>query len=718
MSRDGEDDQPWLLSRRAFLGLGLAAAAANQMGTARAADPPLGRADPPLGRAATVSAAGAASLSAAKRRAIVSVAIHPGVGIARVGNSPDAFFLGPDVPGAVPSSQTAFRDPSGALARQAARFRIYGYDAAGDVVGEVTSADAHIGWNVHLANRKAAWYSFLKALDIPEAVPVARRNPTRTGPARKALVVDAGSHTARLGSAVRMQAHAMGIDLLLGELLTDAKGRLLVLAGHGVARAWSGAPLTTFANNDGWLDDLADGPVTASVDLAGRTLHAQSAWVVSAPPNFAPGLATGWRTLHDVLEDTWVAAGLMPTDAGVSFQRHILPLFLRLSRLQWVNAGIFRDYGWQSPRDLADPVFLARLADASAANSAFRQIWANHFRYIDTGTLERQRLPPILGDAVTFPASSPRQWIGLTPLQLFRLDEWVAGRFASDGIAAPTVSNRLEDLPLAQRPAALDRAALEACLGDAFHPGCEVTWPIRHASMWDAPYRLKVRAHPEPDYGPTLTPSRAGAADGPLTGSFPGSLTRWLAVPWMTDTVNCRSGYQPSVDQYLDTFWPARVPNQVLGAADYATVMDTTLPMARRQAAFERRKSWLRLMISSDYRTTLSSMVSHWPALGLIVAAPGPSDGAFPADFMVESGRTLVEPLAGAIEPAPMLEPPGLDSEPGTEGPQPSPQPSPEPGTTPEPSATPAPGATPAPSALPPPGTSASATLSEAAGGA
>ena len=145
----------------------------------------------------------------------------------------------------------------------------------------------------------------------------------------------------------------------------------------------------------------------------------------------------------------------------------------------------------------------------------------------------------------------------------------------------PVVNGRLEALPLAQRPAALDRAALDACLADAFHPGCEVTWPIRHASMWQEPYRLKVRAGSEPDYGASLTPARAAAIDGPLAGSFPGSLTRWMAVPWQTDTVNCRSGYQPSIDQFLDTFWPARVPNQVLSAADYATVMNTALPLGR-----------------------------------------------------------------------------------------------------------------------------------------
>src|SRR5438309_7732985 len=71
---------------------------------------------------------------AAPSRDIVSVAIHPAIGIARVGNSEDSFFFAPDVPGALPRSpQRGFKDRRGAIARQAARFRIYGFDAGGNV---------------------------------------------------------------------------------------------------------------------------------------------------------------------------------------------------------------------------------------------------------------------------------------------------------------------------------------------------------------------------------------------------------------------------------------------------------------------------------------------------------------------------------------------------------------------------------------------------------
>jgi hypothetical protein len=461
------------------------------------------------------------------------------------------------------------------------------------------------------------------------------------GASRDQLVADTGVQIA----PGRLTAQLMGTPVALGELLLDELGRLLVLGGSGAAQAWAGAQLTTFANNDGWLDDIADGPVTATVQLGGRELQARPAWVASAPPNFAPAIAAGWRTLHDVLEDAWVAAGFGLADDTTSFWRHILPLFARLSALQWVNAGILRDFGWQSTSDFSDPALVARLADPTEDGRPFRTTMAARFRDVASEVLDPRGLPPILGDAVAFPARSPRQWIGPTDLQLRRLADWADGRFEPDGPESPPEA-RLEDLPLADQPSALDRAALEACLGDAFHPGCELTWPVRRPSMWEAPYRLAVRPDPEPDFGDTLTPAAASAPDGPLTGSFAGSLTRWMAVPWMTDTASCRSGYQPAIDPYLETFWPARVPNQVLAEADYRTVMDRSQPIETRLEAFRRRPEWLRTILVGT-NASLDDMVSRWPELGFVADRPGPGDAAFPDRFAVEVERTLPEPPAG-----------------------------------------------------------------------
>ncbi|MFQ6325812.1 LodA/GoxA family CTQ-dependent oxidase [Nocardia sp. CWNU-33] len=68
--------------------------------------------------------------------------IHPGIGVARVGNSPDEFFPGPEAPGIPANPEGQFKDAQGGMKRQAARFRLYGYNTAGKVVRELTAAEA------------------------------------------------------------------------------------------------------------------------------------------------------------------------------------------------------------------------------------------------------------------------------------------------------------------------------------------------------------------------------------------------------------------------------------------------------------------------------------------------------------------------------------------------------------------------------------------------
>jgi hypothetical protein len=76
----------------------------------------------------------------------------------------------------------------------------------------------------------------------------------------------------------------------LGEIQTDGSGHLLVLGGFGASSSPNNAPLTTFANNDGWHDDVSHGPVTATVTLNGTKtpVQASGAWVICPPPRFAP----------------------------------------------------------------------------------------------------------------------------------------------------------------------------------------------------------------------------------------------------------------------------------------------------------------------------------------------------------------------------------------------------------------------------------------------
>ena len=151
-----------------------------------------------------------------------------------------------------------------------------------------------ITWTVSVANTKAAWYDFDRAMDLPVAAAVRRRNLDVTGADRERLVVAAGERSISGPAAEPVALDAgrfLDEPVPLGELLTDELGRLVFLPAEGRGYSPGQAPLPSFANNDGWSDDTCDGPVLATVTIGGRTLHAEPGWVVVAPPNYGPGLA-------------------------------------------------------------------------------------------------------------------------------------------------------------------------------------------------------------------------------------------------------------------------------------------------------------------------------------------------------------------------------------------------------------------------------------------
>src|SRR3954467_11930358 len=118
-----------------------------------------------------------------------SYRIHPGIGIARLGNSPHDFCITPEKPAALPldcdssgnvrvspdgiTEQTVktFKDAEGRIKRQAARFQIYVYDDESPEgrplkIGDKISGGGNQGtltdiqWQVYVANKKSVWYRF------------------------------------------------------------------------------------------------------------------------------------------------------------------------------------------------------------------------------------------------------------------------------------------------------------------------------------------------------------------------------------------------------------------------------------------------------------------------------------------------------------------------------------------------------------------------------
>jgi len=330
--------------------------------------------------------------------------IFPSIGVARIGDSESEWFLGPESLDDTARSRGrdfSFRDADGRIKRQAARFRIYGFDKEGKVVREITEDEAKITWNVSLANKKAAWFEFrgtekaLKAYRGSEGAPNPR-NPEigklilreeagrcwyEPDEDRKEMLEILGGTYEISGKCRRTVDNDLAeqyrfkgffkkaVPVELGELRTDEAGRLLVLGGHGHSDAVDGTGasirslrwIRNYANNNDWYDDTSDGPVTATVVLRSSEKEIQvrdGAWVIVGPPDFAPDVAN-IVTLYDVMEEVALNnAGLVGPDTpqprkpgSVSFYADIVPILQRMHNYRWVNAMGLRGHGFGKPGD-------------------------------------------------------------------------------------------------------------------------------------------------------------------------------------------------------------------------------------------------------------------------------------------------------------------------------------------------------------------------------
>ena len=252
------------------------------------------------------------------------------------------------------------------------------------------------------------------------------------------------------------------------------------------------------------------------------------------------------------------------------------------------------------------------------------------------------------------PVQSPRQYTALTDTQVWFLQQWATGNFIGDYDSNKKPPGRIEDVPVRDQGEMLTRAAMEFCVADAFHPGCEMTWPVRAKTMYMAPFRLAhaLEGWMPPALGEVLTSDAVTIPDGPLYGQIPGGLTRWMAVPWQTDTAICRSGYDSTYDPYVPSFWPARVPNEVLTKENYAVVMDETRSLAERRAAFANRAAWIAPLGTTSYTDQINNMIEHFDHLGVVEVRDGPPGQDFPAQVEIEDQHKPIPDVIKEAEPA------------------------------------------------------------------
>lgn len=417
--------------------------------------------------------------------------IHPAIGIARLGNSPD-FFIGPELIGEELNPTGGFKDNQCRVKRQAARFRIFAHHDD-NTVSEITGAVADITWTVHIVNSKAA-------------------HPDRMNTESAAdLTIDPGSGTTNgpnqtkaFDSGTISFSGAPVTTVPLGEMLTDTDNHLLVLGGSGISASPRGDALSGyFWSTAGWYDDASDGPVTATIKLYedGSTPSVVPAWVLVAPPKFAPHQQSV-ITLYDRITEAMVEGGFLTAPTATSYTNDIYPILQRARDTQWVEVTMGA-HTW------TDPVLTQTTKTAI-------------FNKLKTPN------PPGGGGDMPDLNNSGSDDDRLTSVQYQHMSNWVNNvNFTNDwsGVPAPQTSIT---------PEGLDRAALENCVGGAFYPGIETGGlpsdyrPSIDTSIYMEAYRLKAT-------------------------TAPGTLSHVMALPWQNDFFQCANNW-----------WPVPRPNVVI----------------------------------------------------------------------------------------------------------------------------------------------------------
>ncbi len=495
---------------------------------------------------------------------IATIKIHPAIGVARIGNSPTGFFIGPEKPGVHRRPPGGYRDAQGRIKRQAARFRVFGYDKNGKVVREITAREATITWTVHLANKKAEWIRF----QGPQSATNASHRRNSAVANRASLIIDPGART-----LVGPDQHAsfdtgafLGANVPLGDARTDRQGRLLVLGGFGRSGSPGHVPIDEgqFANNDGWHDDLSDGPVNATIEMKsnGARFEAAGSWVLCAAPKFAPHF-DHVVTLYDVLSQVAVDTLGMKVPAKPSFARDILPLLRRAILMKWVSGMVAHP-----PAPAGDPM---HHEGAGPAHGTFAAVLAGSASAAERAAIfERLRDPALPPDGDSgesdmpmihsdvYPAETNQP---LTRLQYAAMRKWKEGRFIHD---APGPSGPPEPIS----PEGLDRAALESCVGGPFYPGIEAGWMLRDTYPYVEPFRLDQASLEA------------------------GDVTKQMAVPWQADFADCRQEGELA-------WWPAQRPDDVFPEDGGPQV------------------PWTRDLLRANHG--MSDMVKNWNRLGFIL---------------------------------------------------------------------------------------------------
>jgi hypothetical protein len=697
--------------------------------------------------------------------------IHPAIGIARLGNSPDKFYLAPEEAGALPIEcdpegnpvpgedgqevrVRKFKDDQGRVMRQAARFRIYVYDEQSPEGREVKIGDeievaavqgksfalqqnafsgavqpgspsgqilrgtlVDISWTVYLANKKAVWYQF-KELEGEHGY--SEKHPLRNADItekhlRQKLIIDPGPQTVSSvssGSAEFAQGKNPGSAqtfppplepasiTTLGEIKANVQaghGRLIVLGGYGnsgSALTGLGQPVIEhYANNDGWFDDISDGPITATLKIQVTSVDGrprdpdqksfqyavnEGAWVIVGYPRFAPQLVD-IVTMDDVVYDLAVREfaedinmyGLSPFDATQKppseedlpvwreqavwntnyypfFWRDIWPILQRPYNYQWVmdfdsftggdphNTTPGAD-GNMDPDWLSVAPYAGEPAQDREQRRQRRQFIYNILR--QPGMENRLTIAPFPGQPKNLPMAMPFL-CGDNPLS-----NTVASKFLRltdtqlfllrQWAQGKFINERTEPLAApaedtaARSGRSIDRGVLSNLLGGAFCPGGEAAWIMRNPAIYSSAYRINQSTA----YKPGSLSQKGNFAKG----LEPGDITKYSAQPWQSDFNECSTNNNNIT--YED--WNKIQPKSTGDPMKQKFQLTYWWPAHRPMEVFYKggQVYWAQGIPQSKVGDLM--MVTAWSELGFIINNPQytPANGA--AEYILIEGANV-----------------------------------------------------------------------------
>jgi hypothetical protein len=414
----------------------------------------------------------------------------------------------------------------------------------------------------------------------------------------------------------------------LGEIATDAEGRLIVLPGYGRAVPWlnprtkASFPLPNAVDNDGWFDDTSDGPVLATIAFEdGTTVEAVHGWVNCTDPGYAPqvlNVLSLWDDIYDtfvrklelrpdLFNGTHYVHGYKP-----GFDDDLKPIFRAAALIKWsTNLPDIAQRG----HDAVDAI--------TAADDPARTVLAglrlirnpNNPGEADVGA---PLMPLALGD-------SGDPFLSVTKTQYFYLSQW------NDGHFQPGPATKLGPGEY------LDQAALANCLGGRFSPGIDMTFITRQTDLYIEDWKksgvgpFRIARKPLDYLGAKADKPLLGEGYVPLHSGAnsiePGDCSKFMALPWHTDYNSCATHpTSPNIPVSTTLYWswPAQRPVAVYVASEVK--QPGGKPEIYRYSLRGPGTESTDFADQGRYQDNLD-IIANWWKIGFVIQAPAIDDG-------------------------------------------------------------------------------------------